>query len=156
MRRGLSLAYGPSIYSSSPPNETKTRLYRKEQYQHDALSIISSHLNSTPGLANLHIITIALLKPIDLPMTHVVVFVRQASLAQADVPPPFAAVFFAAVEVQGQGQGDLDAVVDVDGVELGVDVEGQRRLLVVADRGQAGDALVFGAVDAGDGEGVFE
>ena len=89
-------------------------------------------------------------------MTHIIIFIRQTPLAHPDIPPPFAPIIFTPIQIQRQGQRDLHAVVDMHWVELRVDVEGQGGLLVVAGRGQAGDALVFCAVDAEDCEGVFE
>jgi hypothetical protein len=88
-------------------------------------------------------------------MAHIIVFIRQTSLPEANVPPAFAIVF-ASVEVQCEGEGDLHPIIHVHGVELGVDVQGKGDLLVIAGCGYSRYSLVFLAVDAEDGEGVFE
>ena len=103
----------------------------------------------------LHVISIALLEPVDFAMTHIIVFIRQASLPETNVPPAFAIVF-APVEIQCEGEGDLHPIVHVHGVELGVDIQRERDLLVIAGCGYSRYSLVFLAVDAEDGEGVFE
>ena len=90
-------------------------------------------------------------------MAHVIILVRHARLPAAapEVPPPFPVVL-AAVERERRREQDLQPVADGAGEELRVDVEGEGGVAVLRVRGQAGDAVVFGRVDGGEGEGVGE
>ena len=88
-------------------------------------------------------------------MAHIIVLVRHAGLAPADVPPPLAVVF-AAVERERRREQDLQPVAEVAGEELRVDVEGEGGVAVFGVGREAGDAVVFLRVDGGEGEGVGE
>ena len=49
----------------------------------------------------------------------------------------------------------MDALANVAGVQLGVDVESQEGGGIFASRGDARDAVVFLGVEGGEGEGVL-
>ena len=102
-----------------------------------------------------HILIVPLLEAIDFPMADVIVLVRHAGLAPADIPPPLAVVL-AAVERERRREQDLQPVADGAGEELRVDVEGEGGVAVFGVGGEAGDAVVFLRVDGGEGEGVGE
>jgi hypothetical protein len=100
---------------------------------------------------NMNIISLALLKPVDLPMTNVVVLVGE-SLLVTHLPPTLCIVF-ATVQVQCQSKSDLHSVSDSDGVELGIQVEHEHGALVFAVGGDARDAIIFLVVEGIDREG---
>jgi hypothetical protein len=89
-------------------------------------------------------------------MTNIVKLVRQGLFSSPYFPPPFS-VIFATVEVQRERQRDRHSIVDIERVEFGIDVEVEENFLAAFAEGlDAGDSVVFGAVDLGDLEAVLK
>ena len=89
-------------------------------------------------------------------MTDIIKLVRERLFPPPDFPPPFP-IIFTTVEIQRERQRDGHTVVDIQRVEFGVDVEVEEDFLAAFAEGlDAGDAVVFGAVDLGDLEAVLE
>lgn len=104
-----------------------------------------------------HLLPIALLKPVHLPMADIVVRIRQRHLAAPRLAPPRLAVcrvVLAPVERQRARDRELDGLARGDGVQLAVDVERELQVLSRAD--DARDAVVLLVVDFGDCEGRVE
>lgn len=94
-------------------------------------------------------------------MTNIIILIRHTRLPPPDIPPPSLApaaiiVVLAPVQRQRRREQDLEAVPDGAGEELRVDVEREGCVAVFGVRGEAGDAVVFGGVDGGEGEGGGE
>lgn len=97
----------------------------------------------------------AVLKPVDLAMTHVIVHVGQRGLAADVAPPPLLAVAVP-VEREGRREDDLQVLAHKTREQLDVDVERHLRLVVGRIRRDARHAIVLGLVIVCDGKGVFE
>lgn len=88
-------------------------------------------------------------------MTDIIPHIREGALI-TDIPPPLGGVLLVAVQTQRAGQEHGEAVAVLHGVQLDVDVEGERGLRVGGDGGDACDAVVFRLVVVGHCEVVFE
>jgi hypothetical protein len=106
---------------------------------------------SPKAYENMNIISLALLEPVDLPMTNVVVLVSERLLVTH--LPPTLCIVFATVQVQCQSKSDLHSVSYSDWVELGIQVEHEHGALVFAVGGDARDAVIFLVVEGIDREG---
>lgn len=88
-------------------------------------------------------------------MTHIIPLIRHARLPPPQIPPPLP-IILAPVQRQRRREQQLQPVADGAGEELRVDVEGQGGVAVFGVGGEPGDAVVFGGVDGGEGEGGGE
>lgn len=102
---------------------------------------------------------VAVLKLVELAMAHVVEHISEGGLAAvaraADIPPALEVVL-GAIERQRRREHHVDGFADGEGVQLGVDVEGHDGLGVGRGSPDAGNAVVLGLVEGGDGEVLVE
>jgi hypothetical protein len=106
-----------------------------------------------------YISIISILKLVNLAMADIVKQIGKRSLATLSASPnipPSLIIVLASIQCQRAGEDHMQRLTNDAWVQLRVDVEDEGCLRVVGCCADAGDAVVFGVVDGGDGEVLVE
>jgi len=155
-----------------PPNDTKT-LLRAQSQQSSLISTLSPLPSPSPPLtlrplhtlitarkeAHSHPLPLPLLKPIHLPIRHILIHIRQTPHPPAHIPPPplrISPFLFTPIQRQRRRQNHMYPIAHRARVQFGVDIDVHTCVGGEGGAREAGDAVVFLGVDGGEGEGFFE
>ncbi len=105
---------------------------------------------------NSHVVSFSFFKSVNFAVAHVVELVCKCLLSSSNFSPSFS-IIFAPVQVQRKRKRDGHALIDIEGVQLSVDIEGKEDFVAALAEGlYAGHSVVLCVVELGDFEAIFE